>query len=138
MWRITLQVDQIVTKLKTISSITSATNGIYFGLPMREPSSWIYIAINIVSNITTDIYSNNARLEFNVIGSTEDITPKDLVDVVAIIDDAIVTQDDSQVLEFGTFDVMKVSWANMMWPVNIVKNKIMIKKDYIFGYIAKD
>ena len=138
MWRITLQVDKIVAKLKTISSITDVTNGIYFWLPMREPSSWIYIVINIVSNITTDIYSNNARLEFNIISSTEGSTPKDLVDVVAIIDDAIVTQDDNQVFDFNTFKVFKVSWANMMWPVNIVKNKILIKKDYIFGYITKD
>ena len=138
MGRIALQVDKIVTKLKTISSITGATNGIYFWLPMREPSTWIYIAINIVSNVTTDMYSNSARLEFNIVGSTEGITPKDLVDVVAIIDDAIITQDDNQVLSFDSFEVFKVSWGNMMWPVNVVKNKILIKKDYIFGYIAKD
>ena len=138
MGRITLQVDQIVAELKTISALTTATNGIYFGLPMREPSSWIYIAINIVSNITTDEYSNRARLEFNVIAANENITPKEIMDVVAIIDDSIITQDDSVPSLFWTFDVFKVSWANTMWPVYINKNKITIKKDYIFSYGAKD
>ncbi len=138
MGRVTLKVDQVVAKLKTIANITTATNGIYFGSPMREPASWIYIAINIVSNVCTDEYSNTARLEFNIIWSTENTTPKALMDVVAILDDEIVTQDGSSVLTFWTFSVFKVTSSNLYWPVVIAKNKIMIKKDYIFSYIAKD
>ena len=133
---ISTQLDNIVAKLDTIWAITTLLpGGIFVGQP-EKPKNWNYLVLSLVSENWSFI-NKNARIEFRLIGWTEDTSAMTLFDIMNTITNQIAIDTCNQIFNFNNFYVWKVNEWTMVWPNIDVNNRPVIIKDFIFTFIAR-
>ena len=131
-----VEIDQICEWLKATTSVaTVLSDRIYYWEPMNEVTDWIYLVINSISQVVNRV-NKQALIEFRYIGYNENVRKKTLVDTAKIVADAIVTDDNSQLQQLGTFSFFKcVEWWDFRMFVDD-KNRNLLIQDYIFYFIS--
>ena len=130
------QLDNIVAKLNTISAITTLLpGGIFVWQPMK-PKNSTYLVIILVSEVGNYI-NKNARIEFRIIGWSEDTNSMTLFDIMNTITNQIAIDTCNKIFNFNTFYVWKVNEGTMIWPNIDLNNRPVVIKDFIFTFIAR-
>ena len=133
---ISTQLDNIVAKLDTIWAITTLLpGGIFVGQP-EKPKNSNYLVLSLISENWSFI-NKNARIEFRLIGGSEDTSAMTLFDTMNTITNQIAIDTCNQIFNFNNFVVWKVNEWTMVWPNIDVNNRPVIIKDFIFTFIAR-
>jgi len=133
---ISIQLDNIVAKLKTITAINSLLPwGIFIWQPMK-PKSWNYLIVSLVSEVGSYI-NKNARIEFRLIWGSEDTNSMTLFDIMNTITNEIAIESCNKIFNFNTFYVWKVNEGTMVWPNIDLNNRPVVLKDFVFTFIAR-
>jgi len=128
-----LKIENIVSYLKSVSAITNLVwQRIYYWEPMREQTG-PYIIINQVWQNIVDTVTKSALLEIRIVWNDENVTKKQLVNIIDIVESYIITTNSYQKYIDTTFKI--VEW----WSFEILvdsKNRQLLIKNYIFYFLS--
>ena len=133
---LTIPVDKIINELLTISEITNITGTrIYFGEPVFENQQGIYLVLNLISDLPVQSVERFARVEFRIIAHNSEVTKKQLVTLIDIINQKLVYDECLWKKDYDWFKVYVVEEWNSLILWTSDKNRNVLIKDFIFKYV---
>jgi hypothetical protein len=133
MSNLSIQIPNIVTYLKAIPNIASVLWERIFFWPPISFQDWIYLVINVVSQVWTSV-DKVARVEFRFIWDSENTKKQSLIDIQDIVTELLVFSWENWIKKFWTFEVYSIQ----EWPVFQLfiddKNRPLLIKDYFFRF----
>ena len=133
--------DKIISYLKSISVLnTLFTWGIYFGKPIVEPTTWMYLYLHLQNNAQVKIssdnygtYSKTAQFDFVIVGNDKAMPDVELYEALDLITNNIRTFGKSSIT-IDDFTIMNIEEGNQSGVIRTDKQNPRLIGEYYITY----